>query len=44
MNPDLLHESDSFGRSAMSILSSENPSLLEAINDEKCVRHYYDDI
>ena len=41
MNPDLLHESDSFGRSAMSILASDNPSLLEAINDEKCALRYY---
>lgn len=44
MNPDLMHETDRLGRSAVSILTATNPSLLEAINNYNCARHYYDDM
>jgi hypothetical protein len=43
INPAFLEETDTLGRSAVSILRSTNPSLLEAVNHH-CIRHYYHDM
>lgn len=39
---DLIEEQNEDKESALSILSQSNPSLLEAILNDRCIKHYYD--